>query len=212
MNFFPRTPPAGARLLCFGGSFNPIHHGHLICARSVCESLHYDGVLFIPSAQPPHKPLAADLAAAADRLKMAQLAISAQSSPFYVTDLELRRPGPSYTIDTARELRKQGWPRVDWLIGADMAASLPTWHLADQLIQEVNFVLMARPGWQFNFATLPPAYQRLEKNVVQAPLIDISATDVRSRVRSGLPIDFLTPPAVVEYIVQKALYRTQITS
>jgi nicotinate-nucleotide adenylyltransferase len=191
---------------CFGGSFNPIHCGHLICARAAAERLGFSSVVLIPSAQPPHKPDAADLASATHRVKMCQLAV-AGCDGFEVNDLETKRTGPSYTIDTARALKRQGWDRVSWLIGADMVRNLPTWHQPDALLAEVEFVVLARPGWSFDWETLPPQYQRLQKHVVEAPLIEISATEIRRRVGAGLPIDFLTPEPVVRYIQTSRLYR-----
>ena len=95
------------KTLCLGGSFNPIHHGHLICARAVMERAGYERVMIIPSAQPPHKPAHANLAPAVDRLRMCQLAVQG-SATFVVDDIELKRTGPSYTIDTAAELKQAG--------------------------------------------------------------------------------------------------------
>jgi nicotinate-nucleotide adenylyltransferase len=194
--------------LILGGSFNPIHYGHLICARAAAEALGYEQVVLVPSAQPPHKAATADMASAADRYAMAALAIK-NSSLFHLNDIELRREGLSYTIDTARQLKAAGWGKIDWLIGADMVQMLPKWHEPEQLLQEVNFVLLARPGWTFEWERLPAAaYQHLRQHVVTAPLIQISASDIRWRVRAGQSIDFLTPPAVVEYIAERGLYRS----
>lgn len=192
--------------LCFGGSFNPIHVGHLICARHVAERLGFESVVLIPSAQPPHKPGAADLAPTEHRLAMCQLA-ALGCDGFVVDNLETQRTGPSYTIETARELKRCGWDRVSWLIGADMLRSLPTWHEPAALLREVDFVVVARPGWSFDWETLPEPYRTLRDRVVEAPLIDVSATEIRRRVRDGLPIDFLTPEPVVRYIREKGLYR-----
>jgi nicotinate-nucleotide adenylyltransferase len=194
------------RTLCFGGSFNPIHHAHLLCARAAAENGGFDRVLLIPSARPPHKPDQSQIAGAEFRLAMCQLAVA--GDPFFrVDDLELRRDGPSYTLLTARELRHKGMAEIHWLIGADMLEFLPQWHQPLQLLQNVTFHVMARPGWQFNWQKLPDAYQSLQNNILQAPLIDISATDIRNRIRAGRPIDYLTPPAVVNYIRQHNLYR-----
>src|SRR5438874_13149890 len=102
--------------LCFGGSFNPIHNGHLTCARTVAHQLDFQRVLLIPSGLPPHKPAAADLAAAEHRLAMCRI-VAADEPLFQVSDLEIRRGGLSYTLDTVRELRRQGLENVSWMSG-----------------------------------------------------------------------------------------------
>ncbi len=192
--------------LCVGGSFNPIHNAHLACALTAMRALHFDRIVLIPSAQPPHKPGKADLAPAADRLAMCQAAVAGDDR-FTVDDIELLRSGPSYTIDTVRELKLRGWKSVSWLIGADMLLSLPTWHEADALLDEVKFVIVARPGWKLEWSQLPRAYQVLQSKVIEAPLMDISATAIRRRVKLGELISSLTPPAVAEYIAQHGLYQ-----
>lgn len=195
------------RRLCLGGSFNPIHHGHLICARAVAEAAGFDRVVLIPSAQPPHKPGAVDLAAAEHRLAMCRLAADLEGDLFEVNELELHRSGRSYTIDTVRQLKSSGWDEVHWLIGADMLQILPSWHQPEALLREVQFVIMARPGWSLDWTTLPQPYRSLEKKVYSAPLIDLSATDLRRRVAAGRSIRFLTPDPVVQYIYDHGLYR-----
>lgn len=193
------------RTLYFGGSFNPIHHGHLICARIAAEVAGFQSVMLIPCAQPPHKPISSDLADASHRLEMCRLACSLG---FEVSDIELNRPaGPSFTLDTVRQFAGQTRTRISWLIGADMLNLLPKWHEPQALLREVDFVVMARPGWQFDWNRMPQAYQTLKSRVVQTPLIDISATEIRKRVRQSLPIDFLTPAKVCEYIRSRNLYR-----
>ena len=194
------------RPLCFGGSFNPIHHGHLICARAAAEAAGFHRVLLIPAAVPPHKPGATNLVAPEHRLAMCRLAAGLQPALFEVDDRELRRTGPSYTIDTVRELKSHGWPSVTWLIGADMIEQLPTWHDADRLIEETEFLVMARPGCPLDFAALPPAYRKLKKRIVPAPLLDISGTEIRHRIAMGRSIEFLVPPAVARYIAEHGLY------
>jgi nicotinate-nucleotide adenylyltransferase len=195
--------------LCLGGSFNPVHFGHLICARHAAEQLGFDSVTLIPSAQPPHKTAAPDLAPVKDRVALCKLAVEGYNY-FKVDDLETHRAGPSYTIDTARELRHRGWPRVSWIIGADMVAGLPRWHKAEALLREVEFVILARPGWCFKWDDLPMAYQGLRSRVVVAPMIEISATMIRQRVADGLSIDCLTPDAVVRHICATGLYRHRV--
>jgi nicotinate-nucleotide adenylyltransferase len=164
-------------------------------------------LVLIPSATSPHKVGHADMANAEDRLAMTRLAVA--GDPLYeVDELELRRGGPSYTIDTVRELKaRRGWEEVNWLIGADQVAALPRWRDPDALLREVNFVVMARPGWSFDWHTLPPAFRKLQDHVVEAPLLDISATDIRDRVRAGQPIDQLVPRVVADYILAHNLYR-----
>jgi nicotinate-nucleotide adenylyltransferase len=192
--------------LCFGGSFNPIHYGHLRCAAAVAQQARYDRVVLIPTGQPPHKPLDAHLAPATDRLAMCRLAIE-QNPLFEVDDIEIHLPGPHYTVETAQELQRRGWPKVDWLIGADMARYLPNWHNPDRLLAEVHLVLMARPGWNFDWQSMPPKFRHLERQVVNAPLIDISSTEIRRRVAANESITDLTPPTVVDYIRTHNLYR-----
>ena len=193
-------------ILCFGGSFNPIHNGHLRCADAVARMAGYDRVLLIPSAQPPHKPDAQDLAAASDRLAMCRLAAAA-TPRFDVSDIETRRAGPSYTIDTAQELRDQGITPIHWLIGADMLLYLPKWHRPLDLLREVHFVIMARPGWEIDWTAMPVEFHHLRDQVVEAPRIDISATDIRRRVAQGQPIDHLVSRPVAGYIIDHGLYR-----
>jgi len=195
--------------LCFGGSFNPIHHGHLICARAVAEARGFDRIELIPSAQPPHKPHDPALAPPDDRLKMCQLSIH-QSSLLAVNDIELALPTPSFTIDTVRELRRRGSggsDKIHWLIGADMLLYLPKWHRPIDLMAEVDFVIMARPGWTLDWNQLPAEFRHLEKNVVVAPMIDISSTQIRDRVSKGFSVEYLTPEAVCRYIRERGLYR-----
>lgn len=192
-------------LLCFGGSFNPIHNGHLECSRIVAKMSGVDRVLLIPSAQPPHKARQDDVASATDRLALCRLA--AEGDPLFgVSDIELRRSGPSYTIDTVRELKSRGYHQISWLIGADMLMIFPKWHRARELMQEATILVMARPGVELAWSRLPEEFRGLERNLVQAPLVDISATEIRRRIRTGEPIDDLTPPRVAAYIREHGLY------
>ena len=206
-------------ILCFGGSFNPIHRGHLDCAQVVGRRYGYERVLLIPNAQPPHKLDVSDIAPAADRLAMCELAAGfansagpakPQAVEFSVSDIETRRGGASYTLDTARELKARGIDSVNWLIGADMLMYLPNWHEAQKLLDEVHFVVMARPGWAMDWEQLPTPFRKLRENVVEAPLIDITATEIRRRASRGEPIDHLTPPPVARYIESHQLYRTLV--
>ena len=163
-------------------------------------------MVLVPSALPPHKLEATGLALPEDRLEMCRLAV--EGDPFFeVSDIELTREGPSYTIDTARELGRRGWTHVAWLIGADMVPILPTWHRPADLLREVELVIMARPGWTLDWEALPEPFRGLRDQVVDAPLLDISATMIRRRVQAGRSIRYLTPDAVCAYVRSRGLYR-----
>lgn len=192
--------------LWFGGSFNPVHHAHLICARAVAERARFDRVILVPSAVSPHKTNDSAMASAADRLQMCRLA-TANIAGFEVSDVELTLPTPSYTLQTIRELKHRGHAPIHWLVGGDMALFLPQWREPLALIQETSFVVMARPGWTIDWERLPVEYRHLQKNVVEAPQIEISASEIRRRVAAGQGIDYLTPPAVCDYIRNRGLYR-----
>jgi nicotinate-nucleotide adenylyltransferase len=194
------------RKLCFGGSFNPIHHGHLLCARAVAEAAGFQQVVLIPNSIPPHKLSTTELALPQHRLEMCRRAVAGDAL-FAVNDLEINRQGPSYTLDTARDLRRQGWDSVAWLVGADMVPILPQWHQPLDLLREVDLVIAARPGWPLDWGALPAPFRGLKSHVVEAPLIDISATTIRRRVAAGLSIRYFTPDAVCDYIANHGLYR-----
>lgn len=195
------------RRLFFGGSFNPIHHGHLLCAQAAAQAAGFDRITLIPSGRPPHKANRGFvMASAEDRLVMCRLAIGGVDL-FEVNDIELRRSGPSYTIATVRQLKTLGAKAVHWLVGADTLPQLPTWHEAANLVREVEFVVMARPGWQLAIESLPPELEAIRVKAVATPLIEISATDIRRRVKASQPVDYLTPRPVVEYIRARQLYQ-----
>lgn len=193
------------RKLCFGGTFNPIHHGHLLCGIAALEQLAFDRLVLIPSAIPPFKVSSADMASAADRLGMCQLA--AENVPIVeVNGIELERSTPSFTIDTARKLRQLGWGKVSWLIGADTVAELPRWHDFAALVEEVDFVVMGRPGFPIDWQSHPKELRQLEQTFVTVPQIEISATEIRRRARGGQSLDYMTPAAVCNYIRERKLY------
>lgn len=192
--------------LCYGGTFNPVHVGHLTLVRMIARSRRYARVLLIPAGDPPHKPADSELAPASDRLEMCRLA-SADAEDVGVDDLEIRRPGPSYTIDTVRALRSRGIARIGWLVGADWLPRLPTWRCWDQLRNEVEFLVARRPGFEIDFDSLPESVRSLRDHVVETPLIDVSSTEIRRRVRAGEPIAGLVHPAVERYIRERGLYR-----
>lgn len=197
--------------LILGGSFNPPHHGHLITARAVAERAGFRRVRLMVAGAPPHKPGQEDIAPAADRVAMCRAAVAGDPS-FEVDDRETRRAGPSYTLLTARELQAEpefAGQAVPWLIGADLLPGLMTWHEAEQLLagELVRFVVMARPGSPIDWKGLPPAVAGLRGSVIEAPQIDISATEIRRRVKEGRDIRYLVPEAVRDYIHDQGLYR-----
>jgi nicotinate-nucleotide adenylyltransferase len=194
----------------FGGTFDPIHHGHLIAAQVALEILSLDRILFLPSANPPHKE-SSTVTPFSLREQMVQLAI--QDNPqFLVSDLESRRLGPSYTISTIIELRKV-YPVENYdlwlLIGADNLAEFNNWKEPEKILQEIPVVVLARPGYELS--TAPPLF-RQKARWVQIPLIDISSTDIRERMAKQLPVRYLVPENVAEFIHQQKLYQYTISA
>jgi nicotinate-nucleotide adenylyltransferase len=183
------------RIALFGGTFDPIHHGHLILARDAIEQLKLDHVIFIPAALSPHKPGTAP-AASALRCEMLAAAITGESR-FLLDECELHRGEPSYTIDTV-ELMRHRFPGADlfYLIGRDHLQKLDTWHRIDQLRQLVQFIIFNRGA-----ADPPDTVPSLARR------IDISATEIRQRVARGDSIRYLLPPAVEGLIARHHLYQ-----
>jgi nicotinate-nucleotide adenylyltransferase len=181
-----------------GGSFDPIHLGHLLVARSVLESLGLDSLRFVPARQQPFKQRTHG-ATAEQRAAMVAAAI-ADEPQFALERAELERPGPSYTIDTLRALRARE-PDADFalLIGADAAADLASWREAEAIPRFARVVAFARAG-------AAPVTGPLIWGTVAVPSIDISATEVRERVRAGKPIRWLVPEVVARYIATERLY------
>ena len=197
----------------FGGSFNPIHLGHLILAEQMREHFALEKVLFIPAKEPPHKRNHA-LAPAADRREMVRLAVAGNEA-FEVSDIELRREGASYTIDTIQELQRRfgAGAELHFIIGSDTVRELPTWHRVGELLRLCEFVIGARPGHEarvrehLSGILSDEELSALEARTVTIRLIQISATDIRERVRSGRSIRYLVPSAVEEYIAKRGLYQ-----
>jgi len=198
-----------ARTVVLGGSFNPIHYGHLLLADDVAELLGLDRVLFVPAARPPHKPNA-DLAPAQDRYAMVELAIAGHPK-FAVSDLEFRRPGPSYTVDTLEALRI---PREELflIIGSETFVDLLTWRSPRRVAQLARLVVVPRVGSAFDLqsAAVRKVVHEIgeEPLVVRASSLPISASDLRRRVREGRSIAYRLPEAVGAYIRAKRLYRS----
>lgn len=194
-----RLPPGKIelkRLGIFGGTFDPIHLGHLICAEQICESLNLDLVMFVPCALPPHKPGYLP-AQAKHRLAMINLAIKG-SERFCVSDIELSRGGLSYTVDTVRQIRSELGDEVEiWLIlGLDAYIDLPTWKEPNFILDQCNLAVATRPGYSLDSVC------RIGKKVefVEITAVDISSSEIRRRIAAGKSIRFLVPEAVEYYI------------
>jgi len=184
----------------YGGTFDPIHHGHLILSRQACEEHGFDQLIFIPAALSPFKKTQAQ-ASGELRLEMLRAAIQRQED-FVADDCELKRPPPSYSIDTVLQIRDRE-PDADlfWLIGADNVEGLRKWRRFNELERLVQFVVLDR-GRAKKTAQVYPVVQRN---------IDISATDIQNRVASGRSIRYLVPQAVEEIIRREKLYRESAT-
>jgi nicotinate-nucleotide adenylyltransferase len=199
-----------ARTAVFGGSFNPIHYGHLLLADEVLEALGLDRILFVPAAVPPHKS-PAYLAPAEDRFAMVGLA-TAGHPRFEVSDLELRRAGPSYTVDTLEEL---GIPLADLflIIGSETFLDVLTWREPRRIAELARLVVVPRVGTAFDPAGA--AVRKVVREIGQEPLIvraaslPISASDLRRRVREGQSVTYRLPDAVIAHIRARGLYRRE---
>ncbi|HEX6211189.1 MAG TPA: nicotinate-nucleotide adenylyltransferase [Methylomirabilota bacterium] len=213
-----------ARVAVFGGSFNPVHYGHLLLADEVLELLGLDRVLFVPAASPPHKP-AAQLAPAADRFAMVRLAIAGHAR-FAASDVELRRAGPSYTVDTLQELAAGG-DTLFLVIGSETFLDLLSWREPRRVASLARLVVVPRSGSAFDpesaaaqkvlraigveggfvhaGAALPPR----GVVIVHATSLPLSASELRRRVREGRSLAFRMPPAVIEYVRAHGLYRAE---
>jgi nicotinate-nucleotide adenylyltransferase len=185
----------------FGGSFNPVHLAHLLVAQAAYEELRLDRLFFVPAAQSPFKQNA-ELAPAGLRLRMLRLALAGQGH-WEVDEQEVRRGGVSYTIGTVRDYARR-YPEAElfYLIGADHVPLLPKWREAAALADLVRFAVIPRP--EMPPATLAPPY-RLQG--LRGFPLGVSASQIRDRVRAGLPIRWLVPPGVAEVIEQHRLYR-----
>jgi len=187
----------------FGGTFDPIHLGHLVVADHVAEAARLSTVLFVPAGRPPHKE-GQPLTPAADRLAMVELAI-AGNPRFSVSRLELESGhGPSFTIDTVRRLRAAGERDVALVLGADSLVELVSWREPEALVSESRVLVVERPGVDLERA---PAHLVARVTFVAAPRLDISSREIRARVAAGLSIRYLVPEPVREYIREHGLYR-----
>ena len=204
------------RIGIFGGTFDPVHLGHLILAEQCREQGQLDQVLFIPAARPPHKR-DVPLTPFAQRVEMLALAIAGQPA-FRVDELERDRPGPSYTVDTLEAIRARH-PEAELflVIGSDTLHDLTEWRAPGRIMELAGLLIAARPGWEMISAeTLRadlqlPAAMPLRYQVVSMPLIDISSRDLRRRAGQKLSLRYLVPRAVEAYIQDKRLYTSEAT-
>ena len=197
----------------FGGSFNPIHFGHLLLADDICEALRLDRILFVPAAQPPHKP-ASELAAVEHRYRMTALAVN-EHPRFAVSDLEVRRSGPSYTVDTLTALVPEG--ELFLLIGSETFLDLLSWREPRQVARLARLVVVPRTGADFD-PDAPAAQKVLAELGLaafgtpggpilhRAASLPISGSDLRRRAREGRSLAYRMPEAVAAYIRQHGLY------
>jgi nicotinate-nucleotide adenylyltransferase len=207
----PAAPPAtraprrraSRRIGIMGGTFDPIHHGHLVAASEVASRFLLDEVVFVPTGQPWEK-VGYEVSTAEDRYLMTVIA-TASNPRFQVSRVDIDRPGPTYTVDTLRELRTSYGPKVDlfFITGADALAKILSWKDADQLFDLAHFVGVTRPGFRLSYDHLPAATVSL----VQVPAMAISSTECRERVGAGMPVWYLVPDGVAQYIAKRQLYR-----
>ncbi len=207
MEQFPA--PRLARLGVMGGTFDPIHIGHLAIAEEARVCLSLDRVLFLPARVSPLK-VGNTHAAGDDRYRMVELAI-ADNGSFAASRLELDRCGPSYTVDTLASLRATYGDGVAlyFVMGTDALEALPYWRKPDEIVQLARLVVMARPGHQPNWDELERAVPgvRQATEVIDTLRLDISSTELRKRVRRGMPIRYLVPASVEQYIREHRLYQ-----
>jgi nicotinate-nucleotide adenylyltransferase len=200
-----------SRVGILGGTFNPPHLGHLICAQEALVQLALDVVRLMPVFSPPHKVLEDD-PGAEHRLELCRRAVAGDPR-FEVSDLEVARAGPSYTVDTLAQLHEQEpGSELTWIAGGDMAASLPAWREPERVLAQARFAVAEREG---------AARAEIERVVaglggsgavvfLDMPRIDISSSLVRRRVAAGLPIRYLVPDGVAEYVAEHGLYRSPV--
>ena len=185
-----------------GGTFDPIHHGHLVAASEVAHIFDLDEVIFVPTGQPYQKENR-QVSPAEDRYLMTVIA-TASNPRFSVSRVDIDRPGPTYTIDTLREIhaKKGRDDELFFITGADALAEILTWHDVDELFTLAHFVGCTRPGHRLSGVGLPDG----KVSLVEIPALAISSTECRARVEAGEPVWYLVPDGVVQYIAKRKLY------
>jgi nicotinate-nucleotide adenylyltransferase len=195
------------RLGILGGTFDPIHYGHLFLAEEARARFRLDGVVFVPNGIPPHKNAGA-VTPAAHRYALTLLAI--QDNPaFRCSPMEMQRAGPAYTVETLAQLHAEN-PGVElfYITGVDAIADILTWRRPDEVIRLATFIAASRPGFDLETLQnrLPSAYlERVQP--MDSPMLNISSTEIRMRLRQNLPVRYLLPDAALEYICAHGLYR-----
>jgi nicotinate-nucleotide adenylyltransferase len=193
----------GKRIGIMGGTFDPIHHGHLVAASEVGHYFGLDEVIFVPTGQPWQKD-DRKVSPAEDRYLMTVIA-TASNPRFSVSRVDIDRPGETYTIDTLRDLRAERGPDAEFffITGADALTRMISWRDASELFAMAHFVGCTRPGHRLSMADLPDD----RVSLVEIPALAISSTECRERVRAGQPIWYLVPDGIVQYISKRGLYR-----
>ncbi|MGH9252227.1 MAG: nicotinate-nucleotide adenylyltransferase [Acidimicrobiales bacterium] len=195
------------RLGVMGGTFDPIHHGHLVAASEVQAWFDLDEVVFVPTGQPWQKA-EREVSPAEDRYLMTVIA-TASNPRFSVSRVDLDRSGPTYTVDTLRDVRAERGPELDlyFITGADALEQILSWHELDELFNLAHFVGCTRPGHMLSSAGLPEG----KVTLVEVPALAISSTECRVRVGRGEPIWYLVPDGIVQYISKRGLYAVSPT-
>ncbi|MFC0532642.1 nicotinate-nucleotide adenylyltransferase [Phytohabitans kaempferiae] len=191
------------RIGIMGGTFDPIHHGHLVAASEVANRFALDEVVFVPTGEPWQKSDEA-VSPAEDRYLMTVIA-TASNPQFQVSRVDIDREGPTYTVDTLRDLRAEYGPKAElfFITGADALQKMLSWKDTDQMFEMAHFIGVTRPGFALSDDHLPADTVSL----VQVPAMAISSTDCRARVAMGKPVWYLVPDGVVQYIAKRRLYR-----
>ena len=186
-----------------GGTFDPIHHGHLVAASEVAHNFALDEVVFVPTGQPWQKE-GREVSPAEDRYLMTVIA-TASNPRFSVSRVDIDRPGPTYTIDTLRDLRAHAGDgdKLFFITGADALTTMLSWHDVHELFSLAHFVGCTRPGHRLSEAGLPDG----KISLVEIPALAISSSECRARVADGEPIWYLVPDGIVQYIAKRGLYR-----
>jgi nicotinate-nucleotide adenylyltransferase len=199
-------PPAPRRIGVMGGTFDPVHHGHLVAASEVGALFGLDQVIFVPTGQPWQKS-DTTVSPAEDRYLMTVIA-TASNPRFSVSRVDIDRPGPTFTIDTLRDLRQIWGPRAElfFITGADALSAILSWKDVDELFDLAHFIGVTRPGYPLSDEHLP----RDTVTLVDVPAMAISSSGCRDRVRAGLPVWYLVPDGVVQYIEKRRLYRLEV--